>query len=366
MNIFQLSTEPKTPSIMIVDDTPANLKLLKEMLNRLEYKVSTFTTGRGALSSLGENIPNIILLDISMPDMDGFEVCRRIKSDPNTQGIPIIFISALNEMKDKVTAFRAGAVDYITKPFDFEEVRMRVNTHLTMHFYRLEIENMNRQLSKRVAEQVERLLQTERRYVCAQESIITGLAKLTESRDTDTGGHLERVSEYCIQIARNLAQHAEYKEKITEEFLTLLRQTAALHDIGKVGIVDSILLKNGRLTEEEFEQMKKHTTIGGEIIEKIRQKMADNALINMAYDVVMFHHERWDGNGYPNRLSGSDIPLSAQIMAIADVYDALGSKRPYKQPLSHDTIRNIILSEKGRQFSPKIVEAFQEFLEEQA
>ncbi len=364
MNVIDMNIECENPSIMIVDDTPANLKLLKEMLNRLDYKVSTFTSGRAAISSMRENIPNIILLDISMPDMDGFEVCKQIKEDLHTQNVPIIFISALNEMKDKVTAFRAGAVDYITKPFDFDEVRMRVNNHLKMHFYQMEIEKMNKQLSDQVAEQVKRILQAERQLFCAQESIITGLAKLSECRDTDTGDHVERVSLYCTEIARIMAKREEYAQVITEEFITALRSAATLHDIGKVAIDDSVLLKRGKLTALEFEQMKRHTTIGGEIIAEIREKMNGSELIDMAYDVVMYHHERWDGTGYPQRLAGGDIPLSAQIMAIADVYDALGSKRPYKESFPQDVIFKTIIDEKGRHFAPAVVDAFVEYIED--
>ncbi len=362
MNVKNMDTEYERPSVMIVDDTPANLKLLKEMLNRLNYRVTAFTSGKAAVSSMRETIPNIILLDVSMPDMDGFEVCRQIKSNSHTQNIPVIFISALNEINDKVSAFRAGAVDYITKPFDFEEVRLRVNTHLKMYFYQAEIEKMNQMLSARVSEQVEKILDTERRLSYTQEAIITGLAKLSECRDTDTGDHVERVSTYCTEIAKIMARYAEYSQIITDDFIKSLRSAATLHDIGKVGIDDTILLKNGKLTDHEFEQMKKHTVIGGEIIEKIREKIKGNPLVDMAYDVTMYHHERWDGQGYPSRLRGDQIPLSAQIMAIADVYDALGSKRPYKDPFPQEMIFQTILDQKGLHFSPHVVDAFEEYV----
>ncbi len=362
MNVESANIGYDNPSVMIVDDTPANLKLLKEMLNRLDYKVSTFTSGRAAVSSMREKLPHIILLDVSMPDMDGFDVCKQIKADSRTQNIPVIFISALNEISDKVSAFKAGAVDYITKPFDFEEVRLRVNNHLKMHFYQAEIEKMNELLHIRVSEQVQKLLDTERQLSSTQEAIITGLAKLSECRDTDTGDHVERVSKYCTEIAKIMSRYEEYQQVITDDFITALHSAATLHDIGKVGIDDTILLKNGRLTEPEFEQMKKHTVIGGGIIEKIREKVRENPLIDMAYEVTMYHHERWDGNGYPSRLHGEQIPLSAQIMAIADVYDALGSKRPYKDPLPQDVIYKTILSEKGLHFSPHVVDAFEEYV----
>lgn len=339
---------------MVVDDTPANLKLLNEMLQKIGFFVSVFRSGQDAIESLNYSIPDVILMDINMPEMDGYEACRRIKSVEAAKDVPVIFISALNDVGDKVKAFRNGGVDYVTKPFEFEEVQERINTHLQISRLQTTVSRLNKQLEQRVADQMDEIAATNRRLVIAQNATILALAKLSECRDTDTGLHLERVGFFCEALAKRLARRPNFS-MIDEQYINILRNVAPLHDIGKVGIEDKILLKPGRLTDEEFVIMKTHTSLGAQTFLAVKEQVPDMPYAAMAYDVILHHHERYDGTGYPDALAGENIPLCAQIMAIADVYDALRSKRPYKQPMSAEQTAEIITSSEGTHFSPLMV-----------
>lgn len=344
---------------MVVDDTPANLKLLNEMLQKIGFFVSVFRSGQDAIESLSYSIPDIILMDINMPEMDGYETCRRIKSFEAAKNVPVIFISALNDVADKVKAFRNGGVDYVTKPFEFEEVKERINTHLQISRLQSTVSRLNMQLEQRVADQMDEIAATNRRLVTAQNATILALAKLSECRDTDTGLHLDRVGFFCEALAKRLARRPGF-DIVDEQYMSILKNVAPLHDIGKVGIEDRILLKPGRLTDEEFEIMKTHTSIGAQTFLAVKEQVPDMPYAEMAYDVILHHHERFDGTGYPDALSGDGIPLCAQIMAVADVYDALRSKRPYKQPLSEQQAAEIITGSSGTHFSPLMVSIFSE------
>lgn len=349
----------KLDNVMVVDDTSANLKLLKEMLQKIGFSVSVFKRGADAVESLSFNTPDIILMDINMPEMDGYETCRRIKEIEHCTDIPVIFISALNEVDDKVKAFQNGGVDYVTKPFEFEEVKERIYTHLKISRLQKQVNDLNEKLQQRVSEQMDEIALANENLLKAQNATIMALAKLSECRDTDTGSHLERVGYFCENFATRLAKHPQFSY-IDDTFIKTIKLVAPLHDIGKVGIEDRILLKPGALTEEEFEIMKTHTTLGAQTFLEVKKAMPDTAYAEMAYEVICYHHEKYDGSGYPEHLAGEDIPLSAQIMAIADVYDALRSKRPYKSPMSKEAVRAVITASAGTHLSPRMISVFLE------
>ncbi|MEN8173287.1 MAG: HD domain-containing phosphohydrolase, partial [Chloroflexota bacterium] len=328
----------------VVDDTPANLKLLTEMLNARGYNARPVPNGRRALQAAKHDPPDLILLDINMPDMDGFEVCDVLKKDKDLQGIPVLFISAVEETTEKVRAFDAGGVDFISKPFQFDEVNARVETHLKLRSFQLHLEEL-------VEEKIKELS-------ASQMSTIFALAKLAESRDDETGKHIERVRLYAKIMVDELKNHHRFKRFIDAQFIENIYHATPLHDIGKVGIRDDILLKPGKLTDEEFETMKSHTILGAETLEFVRAQYPNNNFINMGIAIARSHHESWDGSGYPDGLSGDDIPLSARIMTIADEYDALRSARPYKQTYSHEQCVEIIMAQKGIHFDPDIADTF--------
>jgi len=342
---------PETANIMVVDDTPANLNLLEKMLQDKGYHVLAFPGGKMALNAATKSPPDLILLDINMPEMDGFEVCERLKADAALKEIPVIFISALTETADKVKAFAMGGVDYVNKPFQFEEVNSRVQTHLRLRKLQFELEKHNLHLEELVKEKV-------REISDSQLATINALAKLAESRDDDTGQHVERTRIFCIILAEKLRETSRYTGSIDAAYLENIYHAAPLHDIGKVGIPDNILLKPGKLTPEEFEIIKTHTVIGANTLQIARSKYPRNALINMGIAIARFHHEKWDGSGYPDGLAGEAIPLAARIVAVADVYDALRSKRPYKDAFTHEKSYAIIREGSGSHFDPALVEAF--------
>ncbi|MCU0845968.1 MAG: response regulator [Spirochaetes bacterium] len=340
----KINEKPAPGNILIVDDTPANLTLLTGMLKEKGHRVRPVPGGRLALKAVESEPPDLILLDINMPDMDGYEVCGRLKQDVRFRDIPVIFISALTEALDKVKAFGTGGVDYITKPFQFEEVEARVETHLKLRRYQMSLE-------VQVAEQVQDICES-------QLSTIFALSKLAESRDNDTGRHIERVQTYCRMIAEKLRSAKSYVSIIDRVFIENVSSASPLHDIGKVAIPDNVLLKPGKLTPEEFDVMKTHALVGASTMEAVQQVYPKNEFINMGISIARSHHERWDGTGYPDGLKGDDIPLSARIMAIADVYDALRSVRCYKGAFTREQSRAAIEDAIGTQFDPEMVKVF--------
>ncbi len=337
--------------ILVVDDTPANLKMLSSMLKEQGYKTRPVPSGKLALKAAENTPPDLILLDINMPEMDGYEVCQHLKESETLRDIPVIFISALTETMDKLKAFNAGGVDYVTKPFQFEEVRARVETHLRIRHLQMALEKHNLDLEKLVQEQVKEILDS-------QMSTILALARLAESRDKETGQHLERVQAYCKALATKLSETKRFRGTIDDKYIDNIFHASPLHDIGKVGIADSILLKGGKLTEAEFHIMKEHTNIGAQTLEAVRNRYPNNKFVNMGIAIARSHHEKWDGTGYPDGLAGEDIPLCARIMAYADVYDALTSERHYKDVLSYEESRNMMVVESGTHFDPLLVETF--------
>ncbi len=342
----------KCRKILIVDDSPEAIDVLANALPKY-YKCQAALSGEKAIHLLNKSkvLPDLILLDVIMPGMDGYEVCSCLKSDERLKDIPVIYLSSLTDTKNKVRAFDQGGVDYIEKPFQLEEVRARVDTHLKLHFFQKELEDYNNNLKQMVEEKVEEISES-------QIATIFAMAKLAESRDHDTGDHLKRVQTFCQLLAKELSIYSKYKKKINTDFIDNLQKASPLHDIGKVGIRDAILLKPGKLTPEEFEEMKQHTVIGASTLEEVYQKYPSNYFIKIGIEIAKSHHEKWDGSGYPEGLYGDAIPLSAQIVALIDVYDALRSKRVYKEAYSSEKTREIIIQGSGTHFDSRMVETF--------
>lgn len=346
------STPQKT--VLIIDDTPDNLAVLGALLMPY-YEVRIARSGQRALAAVGsEPRPDIILLDIMMPQMDGFEVLKRLKANPDTQDIPVIFITALEAVEDEVQGFALGAVDYITKPIKPAIVLARLRTQLEIKEAREILRNHNGWLEAEVSRRLHQ-------YHTVQDISIRALASLAEARDNETGNHILRTQAYVNVLAKELSLLPKYAGLLTPETIETYTKAAPLHDIGKVGIPDSILHKPGKHTAEEWEIMKTHAQVGADAIWRAIQDEEDNDAVNFLYiamEIARNHHEKWDGSGYPQGLKAGQIPLSARLMALADVFDALISKRVYKPAFSIEKATEIILEGKGRHFDPEVVDAF--------
>lgn len=336
----------KDARILIVEDDPNVLAFLISLLAEHGCKIFPFSNGADALAADLPETPDLILLDICMPEMDGYQVCGHLKQNRSLRDIPVIFMSGKSSMEDKIKGFQAGGVDYITKPFYPEEVLARVKTHITLSTLRNKL-HYQKIVEKKVREIAE-----------AQQATIFALAKLAEQRDDDTGAHLERVRVCCQLLARQLAENSPYADHISDDFIECIQHASPLHDIGKIAIPDSILLKPGKLTSEEFEIMKSHCIIGAENMQTVFNKYSENPFIGMGIEIALYHHERWDGKGYPDGLLGRNIPLSARIMAVADCYDALRSNRCYRKGFDHEEVRAMLLEEDGTHFDPEVIKAF--------
>lgn len=339
-------------TLLVVDDTPDNLSLMSGLL-RSEYKVKLAHNGERALQIAGgENQPDLILLDIMMPEMDGYEVLRRLKASPTTCDIPVIFLTAMSEAKDEKEGLDMGAVDYITKPINPAIVLSRVHNHLQLKAAQDFLRNQNEYLEREVA------LRTEE-VVAIQDVTIRAMASLAETRDNETGNHIRRTQRYVKVLAQALQQHPRFSHELTDVAIESLYKSAPLHDIGKVGIPDRILLKPGKLEADEFEIMKTHTTLGRDAIVHAESDLGRTIdFLRYAKEIAYSHQEKWDGSGYPEGLSGDAIPLSARLMAVADVYDALISKRVYKPAFSHEKAVQIITEGRDKHFDPDVVDAF--------
>lgn len=316
--------------ILVVDDEANNLKMMQQILGE-KYKLIFATDGHKALTAVEKHDPDLILLDIMMPGMDGLEVCRRLKSGGETASIPVIFVSAMGETEDESEGFEAGAVDYIIKPISAPVVLARVATHLALYNQRLACQET---VSLKIRE-----------LENSQKAAVHMLGEAGHHNDTDTGVHIWRMAAYSAAIAHAISWKHEQ--------INLLELAAPMHDTGKIGIPDSILKKPGKLDSDEWVVMKTHSALGSQILHK-----SQTPLFQMAGEIAMFHHEKWDGSGYPNGLSGEAIPQSARIVAIADVFDALTMKRPYKDPWPIEKAFAEIKAGAGKHFDPALVEAF--------
>lgn len=345
--------EHQSKTILVVDDEPINIMVLSDLL-KSTYRVIAAKNGEQALQrAQGDAKPDLILLDVMMPGMDGFEVCNLLKASPLTAGIPVIFVTAMNEEVDEMKGLDVGAVDYITKPISPAIVTARVKAHLALKSAQDELSRQNEILELKVQERTAEL-------TVAKDVTIMALASLAETRDNETGNHIRRTQFYVKVLAQDLVDNGLHEDLLTPENIELLYKSAPLHDVGKVGIPDNILLKPGKLTDEEFEVMKTHPVIGAEALSEAELDISDHdtSFLRYAREISLTHHEKWDGSGYPQGLSGTSIPLSGRLMAVADVYDALISKRVYKPAFDHDEAKEIILKGKGSHFDPDIVDSF--------
>jgi putative two-component system response regulator len=340
------------PLILVVDDTPANLSLMNDLLGTT-YRIKAANSGARALKiATSDPRPDLILLDVMMPEMDGFEVCRQLKADAYTRDIPVIFLTARSEVQDEQIGFELGAVDYITKPISPPILLSRVHTHLTLKASADLLKNQNQFLELEVQRRLEEVLDI-------QDVTILTMASLAETRDNETGNHIIRTQHYVRLLALELRKDPKFEWQLDDRTVDLLFKSAPLHDIGKVGIPDRILLKPGGLTPEEFAVMKTHTTLGKLAIESAEARLGKHVpFLQCAKDIAYSHQEKWDGSGYPEGLSGDAIPLSARLMAVADVYDALITRRVYKPAFTHEVAVDIIEKGRGKHFDPNVTDAF--------
>lgn len=341
----------KKQTIVVVDDSLTISKYLMGNFMAAGYTVFAYNKPLYALQVIPSNRPDLIILDLTMPELDGFELCRRLKENESLKDIPVLFLSGTANKENVVHGFGLGAVDFVEKPIVFEVLLARVQTHLKLYQLQKEHIEENLKLENMVAEKVEKLHR-------AQLGTIVALAKLAEGRDTDTGAHLDRVQAYCELLARKMSVQPAYSDLISEWFITMIRYSSCLHDIGKVAIPDAILLKPGKLEPDEFSIMTNHAELGAKTLSIVLDEDPDNEFVRMGFDIAGGHHEKWDGSGYPLGTKGLEIPLCARIMAIADVYDALRAERCYKKGFSHEKSCDIITEGSGTHFDPSLVEIF--------
>ena len=334
--------------VLIVDDVEINRIILREILYN-DYEILEAEDGFQAVDILYnvEKRPHAVLLDIMMPGMDGFEVLQVIKSNPDTEKIPVLFITAADANTNETRGLNEGAVDYISKPFNPDVVKARVDNHIQLMRYRAELERMVERKTADLMKTHEQMLET--------------MATIIEYRSLESGMHIRRSCELTRILVSHMLSKPEFTNRLMELNFNSIVKAVAMHDIGKVGIPDNILLKPGRLTPEEFEVIKTHTTIGSGIIDSIASDLTDDGVyLQRCREICRHHHERWDGNGYPDKLAGDEIPLAARISSVVDVYEALVSERCYKAAMPHEKAVSIIVEGRGTQFAPNIVDTFLE------
>ena len=345
-------TQEFAATILIVDDSPNNLGVLHELLRPL-YRVLAATSGEGCLRiAASDPVPNLILLDVMMPGMNGYAVLAKLRADKKTRDIPVIFLTALDSEQDEERGLQLGAADYITKPITPLVVMARVRTQLEAKKARDWMQDQNAALEAEVSR---RMAEND----LTQRVSIRALAHLAETRDPETGNHLQRTSSYVQRLATDLQHNPRFAEALTDRYIDLVARSAPLHDIGKVGIPDHILRKPGKLSPEEMEVMRTHAVMGSQAIENAEHDIRTPLpFLVVAKEIAHWHHEKWDGTGYPDGLVGEGIPLAARLMALADVFDALISERVYKSPMTSDAARDIIAQGRGTHFDPDMVDAF--------
>ena len=346
------TTVRQRPTILVIDDSPDVLALMQTVLKD-QYIVKVASSGASGLRiASSDSPPDLILLDVMLQDMDGYTVCRTLKAAIETRDIPVIFLTAKSDEVDETAGFDIGAADYITKPVSAPVVLARVRTQLMLKASAGFLHDQSAFLEAEVANRT-------RELTAIQNVTILAMASLAETRDADTGNHLRRTQRYVRALAWRLSSHPKFSAFLTPTVVALLFRSAPLHDIGKVGIPDRILLKPGKLTPEEFEIMKTHTTLGRDAIAHAEEEFGEDvAFLTLAKEIAYSHQEKWDGSGYPQGLKGEQIPASARLMAVADVYDALISRRVYKEPMPHAQAVHVIEQVSGRHFDPDVVQAF--------
>lgn len=348
---------PIKPTVLVVDDAPSNLALISAIL-KFDYTVKAANHGQKALDLCAQEPPDLILLDIVMPDIDGYEVCRRLKVQSETQPVPIIFLTSKSDVEDEEMGLQLGAVDYITRPINPRILQSRVRAHIADTWRMRTLHKSNEHLEFEISRRTQEVL--------ALQNVTTlALASLAETRDTDTGNHLLRTQHYVLAMARALKVHPKFAHYLTESRIQALFKSAPLHDIGKVGIPDRVLLKRGKFEPDEWRVMQQHPTLGYEALERAKVEGSSNSdFLEIAKEIVLSHHEKWDGTGYPQGLAAERIPMAARLMAVADVYDALISRRIYKEPAPHAQAVQIILQGRGTHFDPDVVDAFERIAHE--
>ncbi|MDR6711571.1 putative two-component system response regulator [Pseudomonas hunanensis] len=339
-------------TVLVVDDTPDNLMLIADLLKN-RYRVKAANSGEKALRLLqGDVLPDLILLDIMMPGLSGYDVAEQLKRSSRTRNIPIIFLTAMAGAEDEIRGLGLGAADYITKPITPPVLLARVETQIKVKAAADFLRDQNDFLEQEVQRRT-------REVTAIQDVTIHAMASLAETRDNETGNHIRRTQHYVKLLAELLREHPRFGRFLDEETIKLLFKSAPLHDIGKIGIPDRILLKPGRFTPEEFEIMKTHTTLGRDAIQHAEDQLGISVdFLHLAKEIAYSHQEKWDGSGYPQGLAGDDIPISARLMALADVYDALISRRVYKPGMPHAQAVEIIREGRGSHFDPDICDAF--------
>jgi putative two-component system response regulator len=336
--------------IVLVDDNPVNLKLARNTLME-RYNVFTVPSAEKLFKLLEQTLPDMILLDVVMPEVNGYEAIGILKKNPRTAGIPVIFLTSKTDAVSELEGFNLGAVDYVSKPFSFQLLLKRVEAHLLLESQKAELRKLNGNLQRLVGEKTEEILEL-------QNAVLVTMANLMECRDDVTGGHVERTERFLRLLVDEMREEGVYRDILDTWNIDLFLQSSKLHDVGKIAIRDSVLLKPGPLTKEEFEEMKKHTIFGEEVIKKIQQNARESMFLTHAKIMAGTHHENWDGSGYPRGMAGPDIPLQGRLMAFAEVYDALISERPYKKALAPEEVVKIIIGGCGTQFDPGLQDVF--------
>lgn len=344
--------------VLIVDDEPACQDVLCRIMDRLGYTSVAAGDGRTAIDRIHFQKPDVILLDLGLPDTNGEQILDELRSDERYRHIPVVIVTAVSDMEQISRCLEKGAEGYLIKPFDTTLLKARIagclerkREHDAEMEFAQRIKNYSEELELQLHEQLDET-------TSAQLAMIFALSKLAESRDPETGEHLERMREYCRILCEQLGDTEKYAGIVDENFVNSMYSASPLHDIGKVGVPDRILLKPDKLTTEEFEIIKLHTVLGASTLRAVEEEYPGNDIVRIGIELAEGHHERWDGKGYPNGVAGESIPLSARILSVGDVYDAITSKRCYKDAISHEKCAAIIREESGAQFDPDVVDAF--------
>ena len=339
------------PQILIVDDVEANLMILENIILQMGHTPRCASSANEAAKLIAEQLPQLILLDVFMPEMDGYEFCERLKENPVTRDIPIIFISAADSSEDKVRGFNLGAVDYIGKPFEVTEVTMRVRNHLKLYEVQQELELSNRRLHSVISSQARRIEEE-------QKNILYALAALAQGKELNGRSHLDHVSYNCRILTQSLQFSPDFSEEISESFINTIEVASRLHDIGNIQAPCNLLLVDKTLKPEEMEIVKCHVEQGAEILERVYASTPENSFLPMAIDIARYHHARWDGSGYPQDAAGKDITLSARITTVLDIYDTLRGVRSYKDDYTQEESLKIMEEGRGILFDPEILDVF--------